>query len=156
MTPNFNVFFHFFEPKFPHICFKKVPIVSTQHFILSIPDYHHISFQWFSHFPILIPIFHGESFGLYQLHLILSCWCSIDLLMIFVFLSPLCTDPHEYFNSQTPAWLLSINSSVLLHKISFKLGSVWNATLNPHFSIYFLVFDPIWSTQRMATVCDVC
>ena len=31
-----------------------------------------------------------------QLHLILSCWCSIDLLMIFFFVSPLYTDPHEH------------------------------------------------------------
>ena len=37
-----------------------------------------------------------------QLPLVLSCWCSIDSLMIFVFLSPLYTDPHEGFNSHTP------------------------------------------------------
>ena len=29
-------------------------------------------------------------------------WCSIDLLMIFFFVSPLYTDPHEHFNSYTP------------------------------------------------------
>ena len=28
-------------------------------------------------------------------------WCSIDLLMIFFFVSPLYTDPHEHFNSYT-------------------------------------------------------
>ena len=55
--------FHFFEQRFPRICLNKVPIVSVQHFVLSIPDYRHINFQRFPHFPIIIPIFHGESFA---------------------------------------------------------------------------------------------
>ena len=33
-----------------------------------------------------------------QLPLMLSSRCSIDLLMIFFFVSPLYTDPHEHFN----------------------------------------------------------
>ena len=66
-----------------------------------------------------------------QLHLILSCWCSIDdLLMIFFFVSPLYTDPHEHFNTYTPGQLFGINLSLFSHKIVFKLGSVWNATLD--------------------------
>ena len=114
------VCFHFSEQKFPRIFLKKVSIVSVQHFILSIPDYHHINFQWFPHFLIIIPILHGESLGYNQskwpwhsfvcsvatendhLSLMLSCWCSIDLLIIFFFVLPLYTDPHEHFNSCTP------------------------------------------------------
>ena len=49
--------------RFPRICLYKVPIVSVQHLILSILDYHHINFLGFSHFPIIIPVFHGKSFG---------------------------------------------------------------------------------------------
>ena len=33
-----------------------------------------------------------------QLYLMLSCWCSIDLVMIFSFVSPLYNDPHEHSN----------------------------------------------------------
>ena len=88
-----------------------------------------------------------------QLPLMLSCWCSIDLLMIFFFVSPLYTDPHEHFNSYTPGELFGINLSLFLHKIFFKLGPVWNATLNPNFCISFLIFGPIFGTQGMVTVC---
>ena len=45
--------FHFFEQRFPRICLNKVPIVSIQQFILSIPDCHHINFQWFPQFPTI-------------------------------------------------------------------------------------------------------
>ena len=59
-----------------------------------------------------------------QLPLMLSCWCSIDLLMIFFFVSPLYTDPDEYFNLYTPRQLFGINLPLFLHKIFFKLGPV--------------------------------
>ena len=52
--------FHFSEQRFPRISLNKVPIISVQHFLLSILDYRHINFQWFPHFSIIIPIFHGE------------------------------------------------------------------------------------------------
>ena len=99
--------FHFFDQRFPRICLNKVPIVFVQR-------------QRIPHFPVIIPIFHGESFGGVnsrndrhillcsvapeddQLPLMLSCWCSIDLLMIFFFVSPLYTDLHKHFNSYTP------------------------------------------------------
>ena len=111
--------FHFSEQRFPRISLNKVPIISVQHFLLSILDYRHINFQRFPHFSIIIPIFYGESFGCnkrkqlwhsfvysvapedVQLPLILSCWCSIDLVITFFFVSPLYTDPHEHFNSYT-------------------------------------------------------
>ena len=59
-----------------------------------------------------------------QLPLMFFCWWSIDLLMIFFFVSPLYTDPHEHFNSYTPGKLFGINLSLFLHKIFFKLGPV--------------------------------
>ena len=55
--------FIFFEQRFPRICINKVLIFSVQHFILSIHDYRHIVFQWFPHFPNIMPIVHGQSFG---------------------------------------------------------------------------------------------
>ena len=69
--------FHFFEQKFPRICLIKVLIVSVQHLILSIPDYRPISFQWFPHFPIIISVFHGESF-----------WVEMALTFLCVFSCP--------------------------------------------------------------------
>ena len=53
-------YFDFSEQRFPRICLNKVPIVSVQHIFLSITDYRHINFKRFPHFPIIIPIFHGE------------------------------------------------------------------------------------------------
>ena len=109
--------FIFLNKRFSRIYLNKVPIVFVQQFILSIPDYCHINFQWFSHFPIIIPIFHGE-FWVLPAEMavaflcvfscsrgwpsVLFCWCSIDLPMIFFFDSPLYTDPHEHFNSYFP------------------------------------------------------
>ena len=40
-----------------------------------------------------------------QLPLILSCWCSIDLVINFFLVSPLYADPHEHFNSYAPGYL---------------------------------------------------
>ena len=115
--------FHFFEERFPRIFPNKVSIVSIQHFILSILDYRHINFKWFPHLRIIIPIFHGERERVLgcnqskwpwhsivcsvapeddQLHLMLSCWCCIDVLIIFFFVSPWYADPHEHFNSYNP------------------------------------------------------
>ena len=59
-----------------------------------------------------------------HLPLMLSCWFSVDLLMISLFVSPLCTDEHEYFNSCTPRQLFGINVSLFLHKILFALRSI--------------------------------
>ena len=111
--------FIFWNRGFHAFVLTKFPL-SVQHFILSIPDYRHINFQWFPHFPIIIPIFMERVLGCNQskcpwhsfvcsvapeddhLLLMLSCWCSVDLLIIFFFASPLYTDPHEYFNLYTP------------------------------------------------------
>ena len=132
--------FHFSEQRFPHICLKKVPIVSVQDFILSVPDYHHINFQRFPHFSITVPFFNGERvLGVAcrsghdillcvwllqmitnQLPLMLSCWFSTDLLMILFFVSPLYTGPYERFNSYTPGQLFGINLLVFLHQIFFN------------------------------------
>ena len=57
---NSMEYFHFSEQRFPRICLNKVPIISVQHFILSISDYHHINFQRFPHFSIIVPIYNGE------------------------------------------------------------------------------------------------
>ena len=57
-----NGVFSFFEQTFPRICLNKVPLSLFNTFILSIPDYHHINFQWFLDFPIIMAVFHGESF----------------------------------------------------------------------------------------------
>ena len=86
-----------------------------------------------------------------QLPLILSCWCSIDLVITFFFVSPLYTDPHEHFNSYTPGKLFGIN--LFLHKILFRLEAVLNATLNPNFCISFLIFGPIFGIQGTVIVC---
>ena len=56
--------FHFSEQRFPRICLNNVPIISVQHFLLSILDYRHINSPGFPHFPIIIHFFYGESFGL--------------------------------------------------------------------------------------------
>ena len=134
--------FHFSEQRFPRICLNKLPIVSVQHFILSLRDYailisnDSLTFQsqylffmervlrcnlskwpWHSFVYSVVP----EDD---QLPLMLSCWCLIDLLMIFFFVSPLYTDPHEHFNLYIPGWLFRINLSLFLHKIFFKLGPV--------------------------------
>ena len=82
-----------------------------------------------------------------HLPLMLSCWCSIDLVMIF-FVSPLYTDPHEHFNSYTPEQLFGIKLSLLLHKMWFKLGPVGNATQNPNISISLLIFGPNFGIQE--------
>ena len=87
-----------------------------------------------------------------QLPLILSFWCSIDLVITFFFLSPLHTDPHEDFNFYTPGQLFGINLSLILHKIFFKLEPVLNDTLNPNFCISFLILGPIFGIQRMVIV----
>ena len=55
--------FPFFEQRFPRICLNKVPSVSVEHFISSIPDYRHINSQQFLQSPVTISIFHRESFG---------------------------------------------------------------------------------------------
>ena len=124
---------------------------------LSIPDYRHINFQWFPHFSIIAPIFNWESFGLQQVEMavaflyVFRCtrrwpitfdalflmfdWSS-DFLFCFIFIywSALA------FNSCTPGWVFGINLSLFLHKIFFKLGPVWNATLNSEFCIFLLDF----------------
>ena len=62
MTSNFNGVFSFFLKRFPRIFLNQF-LVSVQHFILSIPDYHHINFQRFPHFSITINIFNREFWG---------------------------------------------------------------------------------------------
>ena len=150
--------FHFFEQRFPHIWLHKVPIASVQHFscpylitVISLSNdsliflsrnlylmeriWQCTQSKWPWHSFVCSVALEDD-----QLHLILSCWCSIDdLLMIFFFVSPLYTDPHEHFNTYTPGQLFGINLPLFSHKIVFKLGSVWNATLDPNFCISFLV-----------------
>ena len=82
-----------------------------------------------------------------HLPLILSCRCSIDLLMIFFFVSSLYTDPREHFNSYTPGYLFRINLTLFLHKIFVKLGSVWNATMT------FFIFGAVFGIQGKVIVC---
>ena len=43
-----------------------------------------------------------------QFPLILSCWCSIDLVITLFFVSPLYTDPHEHFNFITTKKLATL------------------------------------------------
>ena len=157
--------FCFSEQRFPRICLNKVLLVSVQHVILSLPDFHHISFQRFSHFSIIIPIFHGGSFGVSPVKMAMAFLCVFGcsrgwpvvtfdvffvgaiLIYCFFFVSPLYTDPHENFNSYTPGSLLSINLSLFLHKVFFTLGPVWNATLNADYCISFLIFGPNFGIQ---------
>ena len=40
-----------------------------------------------------------------------------------------------------------------MHEIFFKLGPVWNATLNPNFCISFLIFGSIFGTEGEIIVC---
>ena len=75
MTSNFNLVFSFFWGRFPHLCLNNVSIFSVQHFILFIPDYRHINFQWFPHFPIIIPTFHEESFGVKPVKMSMALLC---------------------------------------------------------------------------------
>ena len=44
-------------------------------------------------------------------------------------------------------------SHLVLRKIFFKLGSVWNATLNPNFCISSLIFGPTFGIQGKLMVC---
>ena len=82
-----------------------------------------------------------------QLPLMLSCWCSMDYLMNFFFVSPSYPDQHEHYHSYAPVWLFDINLSLFLHKTFFKLRPVWNTTLNPNFCISFLSFGPIFGIK---------
>ena len=41
---------------------------------------------------------------------------------------------------------------MFLDKILFKLGPVWNATLNPNFSVSFFIFGPIFGIQGKVIV----
>ena len=72
---------------------------------------------------------------------------------IFFIVSQLYTDLHEHFNSYILGELFGINLSLFLHKILFKLGPVWYATLNPNFCISFLIFGPIFGIQAKVIVC---
>ena len=58
-----NGVFSFFEQTFPRICLNKVPIVSVQHFYLVhtwLPPYQFPMIPRL--FPIIMAVFHGESF----------------------------------------------------------------------------------------------
>ena len=110
--------FHFLEQTFPRTCLNKALNVSVLHFILAIPDYHHINFLWFPHFPSKYLFFMERvlgcnqskwpwhSFGCFvapedkQLPLMLSSWCSIDLLIIFFFVASLYIVLHEQYQGK--------------------------------------------------------
>ena len=111
--------FHFFEQRFPCICLNKVPIVCSTLYPVHtwlppykfpmIPSlsYHNICLSWSKFWGATSRNGHGIPLCLVapeddQLLLMLSCWCSIDVLMIFSVVSPLYTEPHEHFNSYTP------------------------------------------------------
>ena len=82
----------------------------------------------------------------------LSCWCSIDLLMIFFFVSPfVLTRMNILIRTLQGSYL--VLTYLFLHKIFFKLRPVWNVTLNPNFRISFLIFGPIFGTQGKVTLC---
>ena len=88
-----------------------------------------------------------------QLPLMLSCWCSIDVLMIFFFVSSLYTDPHEHFNSNIPGQLFDINLSLFYIKYYLYVRTRLKRYFKFKFSISFLIFGPIFGTQGMITVC---
>ena len=46
-----------------------------------------------------------------------------------------------FLNLYIHVWLIGINLFVFLHKIFFKLGPIWNATVNPNFCIDSLVME---------------
>ena len=142
--------FYFSEQRFPHICLR-VPIATVQHFILPIPDYRHFNFQRFRHsflpqylfliervlgydqydrwkrywHPFLCLVVREDE----QLPLIPSCWCSVDLLLIFFFLSPL---------------LPCMN-------ISFRTLQGGNLVLV--YICFFIIFGSIFAIQRKVIVC---
>ena len=95
-------------------------------------------FSWSRRWPVTFDAF-----------LLVLYWCTNDFLLF----SQLHTDPHEHFNSYAPRWLFGIKLSLFLHKIFFKLGPAWNATLNPNFCISFLIFGPNFGTQGKVIVC---
>ena len=72
--------------------------------------------------------------------------------MIFFFVSPLYTVPHEDFNLYTPGWLYGINLSLFLHKILFTLSSTRNVTLHLNFCDSFFIFGPIFGIQAKVIV----
>ena len=133
--------------------------------LLSIPYYRHIILQRFPLFSIIVPIFFMERVLGYnqsrrpwhsfacsvcpedgQLLFIHSCWCCIDLVMMFFFVSPWSSDPHENFNSYSLGWLFDY-SSLFLHNIFFKLGLIWSASVNWNLVISFFIFVPIFGIQ---------
>ena len=100
--------FHFFEQTFPRILTKS-PLSLSSTFILSIPGYRHINFQWFPDFPCFswgefwgVTSRNGRGIPLCVRLLQRMTYWSIDLLMIFFLVSPLYNGPHEHFNSYNP------------------------------------------------------
>lgn len=131
--------FHFCEQRFLRIYVDKVTIASVQHLILSITDYRHIKFQQFPQFSIIVHISNREKFEVKlfemvvtflcvfdyskrcQLTLMLSCWCSIDL-MIFLFYQYILTKLNILIHILQGCYSVSI--ILFLHKTFFKLGPV--------------------------------
>ena len=155
MTSNVNKALGFFF--FPRICLNKFFLVSVQHFILSLLDYHHTLSQQFSHFSIVVSAKKPWHYFVCpsapeddQLSLMLSCWCSFDLLMILFFVLPPYTGPHEHFNSYTSALLLLIKLSLFLHKYFLNLGPL--ETLLQNFCISFFIFALIFRIQDKVIV----
>ena len=122
--------FHFFEQTFPRILTKS-PLSLSSTFILSIPGYRHINFQWFPDFPCFswgefwgVTSRNGRGIPLCVRLLQRMTYWSIDLLMIFFFVSPLYNGPKfSYFLWKTFevefTW-----SSVFLQLVPFCLKIV--------------------------------
>ena len=93
--------FHFSEQRFPRICLK-VPVVSVQDFLLAISDHRHI----------IIPIFHGESFGVspVEMAMLFLCVfsCSREWPITFdAFLLVLYWSPNDFLGLLQGSYLVS-------------------------------------------------
>ena len=120
--------FHFSEQRFPRICLNKVPIISVHYFSLSITDYRRISFQRFTHFyHSRIQQFETGATILFMYDF--SRRRPVFMLSLWWFFIIIYWPTWMFCTLQTPRWLFGINLYLLLYKVLFKSGPVWNATL---------------------------
>ena len=168
MTTNFNGAFLFAWRNVSMHCLSKAPIVSFQHFILSIPTYRHINVQWFPHFSILVPIFNWDSFGMQPVEMAVTFLCvfgclrrwpiTFDALLLMLLWRTLLLMFCSWFSLFHHNILTSMEILIctlqgdylvliylFLHKIFFWWGPVWNAIL-------FLIFGLTFGIQGEITV----
>ena len=110
-----------------------------------------VTIQIGSGISLCIPWHSGCSRGwpvTFDTFLLVLYWSINDFLFCFTIIYwPAWTHSHN------PRELFGINLSMFLHQIFFKVGSVWNVTLNRNCCISFLIFGPIFGTQELVTLC---